>query len=87
MVIMKTTVKIRDDLFRKAKARAALLGETFGSFLEDALARALVERDTNGDSLDQWAESLPRISKAAGKDLQSALDDPDFRQVESQMWK
>lgn len=84
---MKTTVNIRDDLFRQAKARAALLGLTFGGFLEDALARALVERDANGDSLEKWAASLPKISKAAGKELQSALDDPDFRPVEPQMWK
>ena len=65
---MKTTVNIRDDIFRQAKARAALLGQTFAGFLEDALARALAERDKTGDSMDKWANSLPRISKLARKD-------------------
>ena len=34
---MKTTLNIRDDLYRKAKARAALRGTSLGRFLEESL--------------------------------------------------
>ena len=84
---MKTTVNIRDDLFRRAKARAALLGQSFGGFLEDALARALQERDAGERSLDDWAKDLPPVSPKAGQDLEKALRDPNFRTVDSEMWR
>lgn len=38
---MRTTVRIDDDLFRRAKARAAQNGQTVGELMEDALREAL----------------------------------------------
>lgn len=34
---MQTTLRIKDDLYRAAKARAALEGVTISKFIEDAL--------------------------------------------------
>lgn len=85
--LMKTTVNIRDDLFRHAKARAALQGKTFGAFLEEALVRAIAERESGMTNWAKWAESLPRVSKRAGMELQLMLEEPDFRPVDKEMWK
>jgi hypothetical protein len=39
---MRTTVTINDELYRRAKARAALIDQPVGSVIEDAL-RALLD--------------------------------------------
>jgi len=41
MRIMRTTVRIDDDLYRRAKADAARRGQTVGQLMEDALRAAL----------------------------------------------
>ncbi len=84
---MKTTVNIRDDLFRRAKARAALLGQSLGSFIEGALTNALTEKQTNGESIEDWIASLPKVSKKTSHELQAILDDETFREVDGEMWK
>lgn len=47
---MRTTVTIDDDLYRRAKAHAALTGQPVGSVIEDAL-RDLLERHAEGGSV------------------------------------
>ena len=41
---MRTTVTIDDDLYREARARAALSGQSVGSVIEDALRQLLVQK-------------------------------------------
>lgn len=48
---MRTTVRIDDDLFRRAKARAATTGQTIGELLEDALREALRPKVRRGDEI------------------------------------
>jgi len=43
---MKTTLRIKDDLYRAAKARAVLEGMTVTKFIENAL-EARLQQDTN----------------------------------------
>lgn len=43
---MRTTLSIDDDLYRRAKAAAALRGSSVTSLIEDALRRALDEPAT-----------------------------------------
>ncbi|MGH3908817.1 MAG: type II toxin-antitoxin system VapB family antitoxin [Pseudonocardiaceae bacterium] len=43
---MKTTIEIDDELFRRAKVRAAEQGSSLRSVVEDALRRALDEHRT-----------------------------------------
>jgi hypothetical protein len=41
MAAMRTTVDLPDDLYRRAKAEAALRGRKFGDLIEEALRRPL----------------------------------------------
>jgi len=47
---MKTTLNIRNDLFRQAQARAALLGQPLSRFMEISLERALREEDPDSSA-------------------------------------
>ena len=84
---MKTTVNIRDDIFRRAKARAALAGKPLSRYLEDALDRALQDDEPDTRSWAQWAEELPTLSPAAAEGLETMLNSADFRVVDPEMWK
>jgi hypothetical protein len=41
---MRTTIRIQDELYRRAKSRAAESGRTVGEFIEAAVRDALEER-------------------------------------------
>ncbi|MEI2422746.1 DUF6364 family protein, partial [Arthrospira platensis SPKY2] len=85
--IMKTTLIMRDDLVRRAKARAALRGQPLSRYVEDSLERALREDESAPATVAQWIESLPRISKSAADDLKTAIASKDFRQIDEEMWQ
>ena len=84
---MKTTLNVRDDLYRKAKAQAALQGKSLGRFLEESIERMLQEGTQKAVSISNWAESLPYLSKQAAQDLENAFATPDFRIIDQDMWK
>ena len=84
---MKTTLTISDDLFRQAKAYAALRGQTFGNLIEQSLRKVLLDSPSSRDSSKHWVQDLPRLSASAAADLEKAVNDPDFRTVEPEMWK
>jgi hypothetical protein len=84
---MKTTLTISDDLFRQAKAHAALRGQTFGNLIEQSLRKVLSESPPPQPSSSHWVRDLPRLSAAASTDLGNALNATDFRTVEPEMWK
>ena len=87
MAFMKTTLTLPDDVFRKAKARAALRGQTFGKFLEQSLQRTLSENEGQAAASNPWLLSLPRLPRGAATDLQRAVDSEDFRTVDQAMWR
>ncbi len=84
---MKTTVNIRDDIFRRAKARAALAGKPLSRYLEEALDRVLQDDEPDTRSWAEWAQQLPTVSATAAQDLDSILNSADFRVVDPEMWK
>ncbi len=84
---MKTTLTISDELFRQAKAFAALRGQTFGNLIEQSLRKVLMDSPSGRDSSKHWVQDLPRISASAAADLAKAVTAPDFRPVEPEMWK
>ena len=47
---MRTTVDLPDELYRKAKAEAALRGIRFKDLVEAALSQALLSPDSKGSS-------------------------------------
>jgi hypothetical protein len=83
---MKTTLILPDDIFRQAKARAALKGQTFGKFLEQGLRRILQESNDQTSQASLWIRRLPRVSPAAAAELQKTVASPEFRQVDEAMW-
>jgi len=84
---MKIAINVRDDVLRRSKARAALLGQPLSRFMEAALERLLREEEPESSSCADWAANLPTISREAAKDLNSAFSAPDFRPIDPEMWK
>ena len=84
---MKTTLIMRDDLVRRAKARAALRGQPLSRYVEESLERALQEDESSEVTVADWIESLPRISKQASKELNALFESNDFRSIDPDMWK
>jgi hypothetical protein len=84
---MKTTLILPDEIFREAKACAALRGQTFGKFLEQGLRRILDESRHGASShASSWVRELPPVPATATAELQQAVSAPDFRQVDQSMW-
>ena len=57
----RTTIRLPDDLVRRAKRKAAAEGRTLTGLIEDGLRRVLSER---GPAHKE--RTLPRVSKATG---------------------
>ena len=85
--VMKTTLVLPDEIFRQAKARAALKGQSFGKFLEQGLRRVLDDTDTDASSkASAWVRDLPPVPPAAAAELEQVVSAADFRQVDKSMW-
>ncbi len=84
---MKTTVNLKGELLRRAKARAALRGQPLARYMEECLEQRLERDESRAGSLGQWIDSLPKVSAAAVVDLEKALTSEDFRSVDEEMWQ
>lgn len=84
---MKTTLILRDDLVRRAKARAALRGQPLSRYMEECLQRALREDEQAPATVADWITKLPRIPTTALKELDASLADNEFRSIDAEMWK
>ena len=58
----RTTIRLPDDLVRRAKRKAAVEGRTLTGLIEDGLRRVLSERERSQGAERVW----PRVSKATG---------------------
>ena len=83
---MKTTLNVRDDLFRRAKAQAALMGISLGRFLEESLELMLQDNSKEQGYWVKWAQALPGVSREAAKSLDEVFSDKDFRKIDKEMW-
>ena len=83
---MKTTLNVRDDLFRRAKAQAALMGISLGRFLEESLERMLQDDSKKPGYWSEWAQAQPMVSREAAKSLEDLFLDPDFRKIDPEIW-
>ena len=84
---MKTTIDVRDDVLRRAKARAALRGEPLSRFIEVSLERALRDEEPDSSSWADWALSLPPVPSKSIVELNETLRDADFRPIDPEMWR
>ena len=84
---MKTTLIMRDDLIRRAKARAALRGQPLSRYMEESLERALKEDEQAPATVSAWIDTLPKVSKSAIRELMEVLEDKHFREIDEEMWQ
>jgi macrodomain Ter protein organizer (MatP/YcbG family) len=78
---------MRDDLVRRAKARAALRGQPLSRYMEESLERALKEDENAPAAVGEWIESLPKVSASAVRDLKATLAKEDLREIDEEMWQ
>lgn len=83
---VKTTLNLCDDLYRRAKAQAALEGKPVGRLMEESLEMRL-QKVPGRSSLKHWLKTLPQLPKGAVRDLRRVVEAPDFRKIDRGMWK
>ena len=85
---MRTTLDLPDDLFRQAKARAALEGvklkELMERFVRDGLQRTEAPDSTSQRIRsdipipERWREGAPRVTIMTNAEMQELFDEEDF---------
>jgi hypothetical protein len=71
---MRTTVELSDDLFRRAKAEAALRGRRFKDLVEEGL-RLVLEGQPNGPPGTAGRPTLYDLTRDASGIVDSGVDD------------
>ena len=76
---MKTTLEISDELFRQAKAVAALRGQSLKDLVTHAIKHQLEESTTipKRQAMDQWLKEYQQLGEkiaAAWKEEESGVD-------------
>jgi len=84
---MKTTLIIRDDLVRRAKARAALRGQGLARYIEEGLEQRLLEDEARPSTAADWLDSLPDVPAHAAEALDATFKADDFRSIDPDMWR
>jgi len=65
---MKTTIEIRDALFRKVKSKAAERSQTLKEFVSEALQEKLASRRGTPDSGEpEWMEGFGKLRRMHGE--------------------
>lgn len=68
---MKTTIEMPDDLYRRAKAEAALRGRRLKDLIEEGVRRVLDEPQQSGRSLSQLMKGARGVVDSGIADLGS----------------
>lgn len=66
---MRTTIDLPDELFRQAKAQAALSGITLKELITRFVERGLREPEPTPEETRAKRTSLPYVVPAAGRDM------------------
>ena len=80
---MKTTVEIPEALFRQAKAAAARRGMSLKTFLTEALADKVSDRQRRNTT---WPVPPPKLAKGEMRRVQSIIDE-EFSKIDARDWK
>lgn len=83
---MKTTIEIPDEVFREAKARAALAGKTLKSYFNEAIReknnmKLAVQSDKPG-----WMKVAGTIPHEEIEKIQKLIDE-EFSKIDPEDWK
>jgi hypothetical protein len=81
---VKTTLEIPDDLFRKAKAAAALRGVKLRDFVAEALASQLAEGEKASST--SKLPPQPRVAKAELRRIHQLIEE-DSERIDPEDWK
>ncbi|HKK18177.1 MAG TPA: hypothetical protein VJ952_05800 [Opitutales bacterium] len=84
---MKTTLNLRDDLVRRAKARAALRGQPLARYVEEGLEQRVLEDEARSNTAASWLDTLPEVPLAAARELGETFAADDFRPIDPEMWQ
>jgi len=60
---MKTTSNLRDDLALRAKAGAALRGQSLARYITEGIEQRLDAEEARPAFVDEWRDSLPQIRR------------------------
>lgn len=72
---MKTTLEMPDDLFRKAKAKAALRGQSLKDLITDAVRRELEDAPSaSPQSTERFWRELKALARANSKSWKGRKD-------------
>jgi hypothetical protein len=82
---MKTTVELQDDLFRRAKAAAAMRGETLKVFISTALEARLVSVATHLPR-SGWRRAFGRATEEQVAEVDAALVG-EFDKIDFEAWR
>ncbi len=79
MTLVRTTIRIDDNLYRRAKASAARQGVTVGQLIEDAVRAALRPLPRDADDLPELPTFghggvLPGVDLDDAKSLRDVMD-------------
>lgn len=83
---MKTTLEIPDNVFRRAKSKAAECGIPLRQFVTEAVEQKLREPGNNGEK--PWMRhfgKLKHLRKETGR-IEKAIED-EFEKIEPELWK
>ncbi len=83
---MKTTVEMPDDLFRQAKAKAALQGKSMKQFVNEAVQNKVESPSEKNKTKPKWMSGFGAMKKYPGarEELDAIFNAPDFRPIEEE---
>jgi metal-responsive CopG/Arc/MetJ family transcriptional regulator len=83
--LMKVTLEIPDDLFKRIKTTAAMQGESFRSFVTDAL-QAHLERQPSGASVRGWRSVFGEARQEEVESVDAVIAEA-FEQIDPDKWR
>lgn len=83
---MKTTIDVRDDLYRRAKAAAAMRGETVKDFITSAIADRLEREAAQQASGRGWRRAFGRATPEQVSEV-DAIAAREFEEVDPEEWR
>jgi hypothetical protein len=72
---------------RRAKARAALRGQSLARYVEEGLEQRLLEDEARSLTAGSWIDTLPEVSNEAVQALEKTFSAEDYRIIEPDMWR
>lgn len=83
---MKTTLDIPDDLMRRAKATAALKGQSLKDFVTVALKEKLARKQEVLEAERGWRMAFGKVSRKHVREV-DALIREEFSKIDPEEWK